>query len=81
VTRGRLQGPAVIALLALAIGLAACSEKPQTATARKADAAPSQGAAAAYTVQGWKAGDATSWDTHIKARTQGQNEYTRTGGH
>ena len=79
--RGRLHGPAVVALLALCAGLAACSEKPQTATARKADAAPSQGAAAAYTAQGWKTGDATSWDTHIKARTQGQNEYSRTGGH
>jgi len=81
VTRGRLHGPAVVAALALCAGLVACSEKPQTATARKADAAPSQGAAVSYTAQGWKTGDATSWDTHIKARTQGQNEYTRTGGH
>ena len=79
--RGGLHGPAVVALLALCAGLAACSEKPQTANTRKADAAPSQGAAVDYTAQGWKAGDATSWDTHIKARTQGQNEYTRTGGH
>jgi hypothetical protein len=81
VTRGRLCSPAVAALLALCAGLVACTEKPQTATARKADAAPSQGAAAAYMAQGWKAGDATGWDTHIKARTQGQNEYVRTGGH
>lgn len=80
-TRGRLQGPALVVLLAFCAGLVACTEKPQTATVRKPDAAPSQGAAAAYTAQGWKTGDATSWDAHIKARTQGQNEYTRTGGH
>ncbi len=78
--RGRNHGLAAAAWLALCAGLVACSEKPQTATARKVDAPASQGAAAAFTAQGWKAGDATGWDTHIKARTQAQNEYTRMGG-
>ena len=64
--------------------LAACGEKPQTAGTRKADVEPSQGAAAgvdpAYTAAGWKAGDATSWETQLKARAQnGQNEYSRIG--
>jgi hypothetical protein len=58
--------------------LAACGEKPQTSGTRKADAAPSQGAVAAYTAPGWKAGDATSWEAQMKKRSEGQNEYTRT---
>jgi hypothetical protein len=58
--------------------LAACGEKPQTSGTRKADAAPSQGAVAAYTAPGWKPGDATSWEAQMKKRSDGQNEYTRT---
>jgi hypothetical protein len=75
-----MRGP-VLALSAavLCLGLSACGDKPQTATARKGDAAPSQGGTSQSVAQGWKAGDATSWDTHIKTRTQGQNEYARTG--
>ncbi len=64
--------------LAAALLLGACTEKPQTATTRKADVAAFQGAAAAYTAPGWKPGDATSWETQLKKRTDGQNEYTRT---
>ena len=65
---------------------AACGEKPQTAGTRKADVDPSQGVAPgadpAYTAAGWKAGDATSWETQLKARAQnGQNEYSRIGTH
>jgi hypothetical protein len=72
--------PAAIATTCLAavVLLGACTEKPQTVTTRKADAAAYQGAAAAYTAQGWKPGDATSWETHLKKRSEGQNEYTRT---
>jgi hypothetical protein len=59
--------------------LAACGEKPQTATTRKLDVAPAQGAQfTAYNAAGWKPGDATSWETQIKKRADGQNEYTRT---
>ena len=60
------------------VALTACGEKPQTSGTRKADVAPSQGAAAAYTAPGWKAGDATSWEAQMKKRSDGQNEYTRT---
>ncbi len=65
-------------LAAVFVTLAGCGERPQTATARKVDVAPSQGGGAAYTAQGWKQGDATSWETHLKKRSEGQNEYTRT---
>ncbi len=65
-------------LAMLCVALAGCGEKPQTANTRKADVAPSQGGGAAYTAQGWTPGDATSWETHLKKRSEGQNEYTRT---
>jgi len=74
----------ILTLCVTGLSLAACGEKPQTAGTRKADVDPSQGAAPgadpAYTAEGWKAGDATSWETQLKARTQsGQNEYSRIG--
>jgi hypothetical protein len=65
--------------LALGMALVACGDKPQTATARKADVAPAKGGVSAYTAPGWKPGDATSWEQHLKKRSEGQNEYTRTG--
>ena len=66
------------------VALVACAEKPQTAGTRKSDVESVQGAAPgvnpAYTAAGWKAGDATSWEAQLKARTQnGQNEYSRIG--
>jgi hypothetical protein len=67
------------AVLALSLGLAGCGEKPQTATARKADVAPAKGGVSAHVAPGWKAGDNTSWEQHLKKRSEGQNEYTRTG--
>ena len=72
-----------VALLAC-LALSACGEKPQTAGTRKADVDPSQGAAQganpAYTVSGWKAGDAASWEAQIKSRAENnQNEYSRIG--
>ena len=69
---------ATAALVSACLALAACGEKPQTSGTRKADTAPSQGAMAAYSAPGWKAGDATSWEAQIKKRSDGQNEYTRT---
>jgi hypothetical protein len=67
------------AVLGLAGLLAACGEKPQTATTRKLDVTPSAGSqVAGFTASGWKQGDATSWETQIKKRADGQNEYSRT---
>lgn len=66
-------------LSAAALLLAACGDKPQTAGTKKADAAPWEGAqSAAYTDKGWKAGDQASWESQIRNRAQGQNEYMRT---
>ena len=68
----------VAGVLVGAVSIAACGEKPQTAGTRKVDVSPTQGALAAYTAPGWKAGDATSWEAQMKRRSEGQNEYTRT---
>ena len=70
---------AVLALtLASAMALGACSEKSQTATHRKADGHAFEGTVnSAYAAPGWKAGDAASWETQMKERAQGQNEYSR----
>lgn len=67
------------AALAVAIGLAACSEKPQEGAkaAKKSDAKPWDGGNAAYTADGWKAGDKASWEQQLKARAEKQNEYAR----
>ena len=64
---------------AMCLGFAACGEKPQTASGRKSDAKASDGPAGAYTASGWKPGDAASWEQQLRARSQNQNEYLRTG--
>jgi hypothetical protein len=63
-----------------AIGLlVACGDKPQSAGGVKGDVAPYQGVDNKFAAPGWKAGDKTSWEQALKARTQNtQNEYTRT---
>ena len=67
--------------VALVVGLSACGGKPQPAGSAVSGSAAYQGAAGPYVATGWKAGDATSWDTHMRTRTQsGQNEYVRSGG-
>ena len=64
-------------LLAAALVLAACGDKAQTAGTPKSDGKPWESAQTAYTADGWKAGDKTAWENQLKARSQGQNEYTR----
>lgn len=65
-------------LCAAAIALVACGEKTSGA-GKKADVPAFQGstAASAYVANGWKAGDQTAWEQHLRNRTQGQNEYSR----
>jgi hypothetical protein len=70
---------ASVAGLLLSLALAACSEKPQTASPRKADGHPADGPATAYTAGNWKAGDGAAWEAQMRTRAQGQNEYSRTG--
>jgi len=63
------------------MGLAACTERPQTAAHHKADGHAYEGpaTASAYTAPGWKPGDETSWETQMRTRSQGQDEYSRAG--
>ncbi|HJV63650.1 MAG TPA: hypothetical protein VJ743_22065 [Albitalea sp.] len=63
--------------LSLAAGLAACGEKVQTATPRKADQRAWQGTDNGYAATGWKAGDKAGWEDQMRARAQTQNEYNR----
>ena len=61
--------------------LAACTEQPQTiGTNSKGDkqAFEGTGVAPPFTAAGWKGGDKTSWEQHLKVRTQmGQNDYNK----
>jgi major membrane immunogen (membrane-anchored lipoprotein) len=58
--------------------LAACGEKAQTAGGAKQDAAPYTGTGKAFVDAGWKQGDKTSWESHLKARGQNsQNDNLR----
>jgi hypothetical protein len=68
----------IACILAAVVTLAACGDKPQTATGTKRDGAAFQGTTNPYNAPGWKAGDKTSWEQQLKTRTQqGQNEYNR----
>jgi len=69
----------ILIVAVLAAGLAACGEKPQTAqpAAKKSDGKAWDGAQNAYVAEGWKAGDQASWETQMRLRAQGQNEYSR----
>jgi predicted small lipoprotein YifL len=67
----------VVVLAALAT-LAACGEKPQTLALPKSETAAYTGPASAFTASGWKAGDKTGWEQHLKVRQQnGQNDYSK----
>jgi hypothetical protein len=79
VSRSGWMAGALIAATALVAG---CGEKAQVVdkAVKKPDAKASAGAQAAYTAPGWKVGDESDWQRQINQRTQGQNEYARTGG-
>ncbi len=69
---------AVVLGLALA-ALAACGDKPQTlGGAGKLDTAAFNGTGSAFVAPGWKPGDKTSWEQHLRARMQNsQNDYSK----
>jgi hypothetical protein len=68
----------VIALAVFVLAAAGCSEAPQTgATARKSDAKPWEGTPSPYAAPNWKGGDETAWESQMRMRAQGQNEYAR----
>jgi len=69
----------IMLIVAAAAMLAACGERVQTGAAGKQDSAAYNGTNKAFAEKGWKQGDKTSWESHLKARGQNsQNEYSRT---
>ncbi len=72
--------PLVAAVVgALLITLAACGDKPQAlGDAGARDVAAFKGTGSAFVDPGWKPGDKTSWEQHLRARMQrGQNDYAK----
>jgi major membrane immunogen (membrane-anchored lipoprotein) len=68
----------ILMLVALSALLSACGEKAQTMGTARQDAAAFNGTNKAFVAPGWKQGDKTSWESHLKARGQNsQNEYTK----
>jgi hypothetical protein len=76
----------VAAAVAAASLVAGCGEREQTVVYKsgkyqgKTDARPwdSDPGAALYTTSKWTAGDKASWESALRTRNQGQNEYSRT---
>lgn len=74
----RARALTLAALLAAAAALAACGDQPQALGSKTAGPAAYQGTGTQFVAEGWKAGDETSWQTQMRVRAQGQNEYSRT---
>lgn len=68
-----------IAVIAVAgMVLAACGEQPQNMASSKWDEPAYKGAGSSHTAAGWKVGDKTGWEQHLKARqANSQNDYAR----
>lgn len=65
-------------MLALALVLAACGEKPQQFGGN--DRSPAwDGTKDGFSVSGWKAGDRDAWQAQLNSRAQNQNEFRRIG--
>lgn len=63
-----------------ALALAGCGEPEQTNSGAKSDAQVHAGTdkQPPFMAVGWKPGDRTTWEQHMKVRTvQGQNEYAK----
>jgi hypothetical protein len=67
----------IIVATAVVLLAAACSEKPQSAGGVKGDSAPYTGTGKAYAEGNWKQGDKSSWESALKVRAQGQNDYSK----
>ena len=66
-----------ICLTLAALALAGCTEKAQTATAgKKADSKAWELPQRDYAADGWKGGDQAAWESQMRLRAQGQNEYS-----
>jgi hypothetical protein len=83
-----MRSGAILLAVALAFGATACMEVEQVSTgqkqgkyAGKPDGKPWENdplAIGAYNAK-WTKGDKVSWETQIKTRNNGQNEYKRIG--
>jgi hypothetical protein len=69
-------GSAVLAVLLLSACEWAQVSQPAT---KKPDLAAFEGTDNAFAQAGWKRGDKTAWEQQMRVRSEGQNEYTRTG--
>jgi len=73
------------AAIAVALALSACGEREQVIVYKqgkyqgKPDTKPWENdpGASLYTSSKWSKGDRTSWESALKTRNLGQNEYTR----
>ena len=65
-------------LVVLALLLAACGERVQTTTVggeRKSDTKSWDANNSVYLAPGWTPGDKVSWEAHLRARAQAQNDF------
>jgi hypothetical protein len=73
---------AMLMATAVAVPLAGCGERAQTAgqaSTKKDDGKAWEAVQSAHVADGYKSGDKAAWEAQLKARTErGQNEYTRT---
>jgi hypothetical protein len=75
----------LLAGAALLVALGACGEREQVVVYKqgkyqgKPDTKPWENdpGASLYTTSKWSKGDKTSWETAVRTRNLGQNEYTR----
>jgi hypothetical protein len=68
----------ICAAVAVVSQLAACGEKPQTATTRRVDEKVWQSSDSTFTAAGYKPGDKAAWDDQERTRAESQNEYAKT---
>ncbi len=76
-------GIKLVSAVVLGMALAGCGEKSQDLAPGPAgssvtrDTRAYEGEASKYSLNTFKRGDKTSWETHMKTRMQGQDEYSR----
>ncbi len=76
-------GIKLLSAAVLAIVLTGCGEKSQDLTKGAAgssvtrDTRAYDGEGSKYAISTFKRGDKTAWETHMKTRIQGQDEYSR----
>ena len=73
--RGGVRLLVPLAACIVALGLSACGEKNQSlpATVKKTSSPAWNGAQNPFLAPGWKPGNQTSWDDHMRTRAQKQN--------